>query len=593
MKCIGQQVQKNAKHFFAPASRGFSFIEVIVSVAIFALVFGGLFGAFQLMATLLGKAKAQAGATALMTERMEYIRSLPYNSIGTDGGVPSGAIPQTSTTTLNGVTYNERVLIQYIDDPADGIGSADSNGILADYKQIKVEYRWSLRNKSYTVSLVSNIVPPGIESTTGGGTIKVNVFDASVTPVAGASVRFVNASTSPAIDTIRYTDLTGVVFLSGAPAASGYEITVTDTGFSTDGTYTASSTNPNPTTPPVSVLESQVSTMNFQIDKVSDLTIQTVLPPTYASFTDTFSDSSLIATTSSTTVSGGTVQLIQTLGVYDNTGFVQATTTEPTSISAWYALEFSASTSASTTVRVSLMYDNAGTMTLVPDSVLAGNSIGFTTSPIDISGVDVATYPALALYSTLDTTDTAYTPVLHDWTLTYITIQTPVSGVGLSLQGSKSIGTDASSQPVLKYTASGVSDSNGIWEQSNIEWDVYTVEVTSAGYNVQEICPYSPYSLEPDTAKTMKVTLGSATAQFLRVYTTQTDGTPIPNATVLLENTGISQTNVTSLCGQTYFNSGLYADADYTVTVSAPGYTTSVTTGVTVNATSTLTVILN
>ncbi len=545
------------------------------------------------MTSLIGTSKAKAGALSLMTERMEYIRSLPYSTIGTQAGVPSGPIPQNSTTTLNSITYQERVLIQYVDDPADGTGSSDTNAILADYKQIKIEYTWNIRGKTETASLISNVVPNGIESTAGGGTIKVNVFDAATAPVVGAEVRFVNDTTTPTIDTVRYTDASGITYLSGAPAAANYEITVTNTGYSTDGTYTASTTNPNPATPPIAVLESQVSTMNFQIDKVSTLLMTTVNPASYGSFSDSFTDSVLIASTSNTVIAGGAVELQGGAGAYAVSGVVQSTSTSPSTLDQWYTVNFSASTSASTTVQVSVLYNNGTEYVLLPDSVLAGNSAGFSSAPIDLSSVDSSTYNDLALQATLTSTDVNYTPQLHQWELQYITAQTPISGVGLSIAGSKSIGTDASSQPVLKYTASGVTDSNGVWEQDDIEWDVYTIDVTSSGYGIQEMCPPSPYSLSPDTSASMKITLGSATAQLLRVLVTQIDGTVIPNATIRLQNTGVDFTKQTSLCGQTYFDSGLYTADTYTLTVSAAGYSTEIVTDVTVNSSSTQTVVLN
>jgi hypothetical protein len=518
---------------------------------------------------------------------------LPYNSIGTDGGVPSGLIPQHSTTTLNGITYSERVLIQYIDDPADGVGGADVNAILADYKQAKIEYTWTIRGKTDTAALVSNIVPIGIESTAGGGTIRVSVFDASVLPLAGAEVRFVNNTTTTTIDTLRYTDLTGTAYLSGAPAAANYEITATDTGYSIDGTYTATTSNPNPTTQPIAVIESQVSTMNFQIDRLSNLLIKTVGPATYGTFTDTFTDSSLLSISASTTVTAGDIVLTNTAGLYDLSGSVQSTSTVPAALESWYAASFVASTTASTSVNVSLLYNNSGIMALVPDGDLPGNSSGFTASPIDISSLNTTSYPELALSATLMSTDSSETPELHQWNITHITAQPAVSGVGLAIEGSKSIGVSGAT-PVLKYTDTGVSDGSGEWEQDDIEWDTYMVDVTSPGYSIYEVCSPSPYILEPDVSKEMTITLAAASAHLLRVTVSEIDGTPIPNATVHLTNAGVDELSTTSLCGQTYFNSSsLYDDDDYLLIVSASGFTTETIASTTVSSSSAVNVILN
>jgi len=73
---------------------------------------------------------------------MEYFRSLPYNDVGVIAGFPAGTIPQNSTLNLNGINFSERVLVEYVDDDADGSTGADTNGIILDYKQIKLEYEW-------------------------------------------------------------------------------------------------------------------------------------------------------------------------------------------------------------------------------------------------------------------------------------------------------------------------------------------------------------------------------------------------------------------------------------------------------------------
>ena len=575
------------------SQRGFSLVEMIVTAAIMSLVFGGLFQALQVMTNVMATSKAKAGALSLISERMEYIRSLPYNSVGTDGGVPTGILPQNSTTTFNGILYAERILVQYVDDAADGSGGDDSNGILSDYIQMKVEYTWTHRGVTDSMFLVSNIVPPGIESTLGGGTIRVNVFDATATPLPGAEVRFINNETSPAIDTIRYTDLSGVAYLSGAPAASNYQIIATDTGYSTDRTYVATTSNPNPATPPVAVLESQVSTMNFQIDQLSDIRLTVASAATYDTFFDTFADYSLIVANSNTSITTGAFQLTDTAGTYDTSGSIQSTSTVPSLLDSWYSVAFNASTSAQAWVQVSVMYDNAGVLTLVPDEDLPGNSSGFQSTPIDITGLDVTSYPELALYGLFRTTDASQTPLLYDWDLTHVTSQSPISGAAVSIKGAKSIGADNDAQPILKYEDSGVSDSSGAVDFDAIEWDIYTIAVTSPEYSVHEACPASPYALSPGVTQEMKLTLGAASPQLLHVIVNQVDGTPVPGATVRLENTGVDQSRTTSLCGQSYFDTGLYNDTEYVLTVTAAGFTTEVTSNTAISGTSVVTVILN
>ena len=573
--------------------RGFSFVEMLITAAIIVVVFGGLFAGVRLMVTVIGDSKAKTGATALAVERLEYLRSLTYNELGTEGGIPGGAIPQQRTVFLNDLAYTERIIVEYVDDPADGFGSADGNGILSDYKRLKVEYSWLNEGATTSVAVVSTVVPPGVETTAGGGSIRVNVFDATTAPVSGATVRFRNDTTTPTIDTTRLTDPDGQVLLSGAPAAANYEIMVMRTGYSTDGTYQASSTNPNPITPPLAVVESAVSTMNFQIDELADATIRTVGVPMFGSFVDDFTDDSLISSYASTTRSGGAIQLVGGSGSYPPSGMVIATTTSPSPLKRWYTATWTDSTSTSTSLAVSVYYDDGGSMALIPDADLPGNSSGFTTSPIALEALPVGTYDTLALGATLATADPSQTPELFDWQLTYVATEPNLDGISLSVRGNKIIGTGDGSQPIYKFARTETTDSNGVVSLPQIEFDDYTIELLTTAYDLYEVCPNIPFSLLPAADETVTLTLGNAVSAMLRVAVADVGNTPIPEATVRLQNIGVDETLATSLCGQATFVSGLYQADDYTLVVSAPGYETSTSTNVSVTSSSTVSVILN
>ncbi|MFT5036630.1 MAG: prepilin-type N-terminal cleavage/methylation domain-containing protein [Candidatus Azotimanducaceae bacterium] len=589
--------------FNKSTDRGFSLVEIIVTSAIISLVFGGLLLSVKFALEVLGRSKASAGALTLANERMEFVHSLAYDNVGTIGSPPYGLIPQNSTTTLNGIEYAERVLVTYIDDVSDGCGSADdecgggivadTNAIIDDYKLVKIEYTWSIKGKGDALSLISNIVPVGIESTTGGGTIRVNVFDATVNPVETASVHFVNNTLPTTTDTIRFTNNAGVAFLSGAPAGANYEITVTKAGYSVDGTYAATTSNPAPSTLPVAVATSTVSTMTFFVDETSDMLIRTINPVVTSSFEDVFDTSLQLIATSSTVVTGGLLQLEDTLGVYELTGTAQSTSTTPVTILEWETLYFDATVSALTTVQAFVYYDNAGTMTLVPASDLSGNDTGFISSPIDISGLSVGTYPTLGVGATLTTIDTIETPTVDSWGLTYVVSEAVIPSVDFRLYGAKTIGVNGTT-PVYKYDQTLATDASGEIALTDLEYDIYDIELITGDYNIAQSCGALPFALNPNLSEELTLTLVPASSEALRVLVTEADATPIAGATVRLEIAGIDQSSPTSLCGQTFFNSGLYASSSYSVTVSKPGYTTEVETEVSVTTgTSNTQVILN
>ncbi len=145
------------------STRGVGLVEVVVGIGILTIVFVGFFGVLQLGTRLATDNKARTGALSLSLERMEYIRSLAYNSVGTVGGDPSGSLVVSEDISLNSIDYTRRTYIVYVDDPKDGVGGSDSNGVTNDYKRVKVEVSWSNQIGTRTSSIVSDITPLAIE----------------------------------------------------------------------------------------------------------------------------------------------------------------------------------------------------------------------------------------------------------------------------------------------------------------------------------------------------------------------------------------------------------------------------------------------
>ena len=68
---------------FYTRSRGVTLIDTIVGIALMLVVFMGIAATFRLSIDVVTNNKARSGAIALADQRMEYIRSLSYASIGT------------------------------------------------------------------------------------------------------------------------------------------------------------------------------------------------------------------------------------------------------------------------------------------------------------------------------------------------------------------------------------------------------------------------------------------------------------------------------------------------------------------------------
>lgn len=262
-------------------NRGFTMLETIVALGVLSMFFGAITVILQAVLTNIGESRVRTTALSLAQAKMELIRNLPYISVGTSGGIPSGPIPQTETVTVNGLDFTITTSIIYIDDGFDGVTPADL--VNADYKRARVEINWSgIYPSRVPLTLVTNIVPKGIETVVGGGTLFIQVFDANGLPVSNATVKIDNSAIVPEIHTQTLTNANGLVILPGYPACvTCYRIEATKSGFSSSRTY-ATSEVANPLQPDITVLEGEVSQISFAIDRVSSMIVNSVgSGPTY------------------------------------------------------------------------------------------------------------------------------------------------------------------------------------------------------------------------------------------------------------------------------------------------------------------------
>ena len=552
--------------------RGMSFVDVVVGTAIMLMVFVAMFGAFKLSIQLVFSTKAKTGAISLVGQQIEYLRGLPYDTLGTVGGIPSGTIPQLQQKTLNNITYTIRTLIEYVDDPGDGTGNSDSNGITADYKLVKVEADWVVKGISQSTFVVTVVAPPGMESLANGGTLTINAFDANAAPVPGASIHITNPSTTPTIDITVSSSDTGTASFPGAPAAAGYRVVVSKSGYSTAQTYLVQGQNTNPNPGPLAVANKKTTTQSFAIDRTAALSVTTQSPMGAATFSDTFTDQAQLSATTSTTVSGGSLVLTGP-APYPASGTAQSVPVAPSRLAGWTSVSWHASTTAQATALVRVYYWNGTTYALVPDADLAGNSAGFATSPVSLAALPAGTYTSLELGATLATANANLTPAILDWTIDYTAGPTPLPSIAFTMHGAKNIGTSATGTPLYKVSTSGTTNASGLWSIAPLEWDTYTLALTGSTYDVMERCP-DVVSVTPGSSVSAVLTLTGHTANTLKVAVSG-GGNPLSNATIAVGRAGATTTLASSACGQSFFSN--LSNATYTVQASAPGYQTQIT----------------
>lgn len=578
---------ENTKYQIPNTNKGISLVEVIVGIALIGIVFVATNGVLRTSLQAISASKLKTGAVALANERLEYMRSLAYDDVGTQGGIPAGLIPQEEIIELNNVDYTVRTFVQYIDDDADGEGSNDANAITTDYKFAKVTVSWISRGEPYEITSSTKIVPKGIESASGGGTLKITVLDeATSLPLSGAQVDIYNEAPDPDIDVTTYSNTAGEVYFPGTPEATGYEITISKSGYTTTQTY-GTSEIANPVNRHANVFENTVTSLTFIIGEVAQKTIGTFSPPQDVTWEQDFSTDSSLAYSSNTAVSGGSLSLALdgSTGQYYSSGEATANQVTASEVATWGELTWSDDTQGDSNVTYQIYYDTGSGLALVPDSQLLGNSTGFTSSPVDLSSVSAELYQDIRVGATLSaSSDGSITPDIFSWSITLTEAKTPLPNAELTMRGEKLLGTDGAGDPVYQYSETLTTDATGELTETELPADTYHLSASSAsGLAISQSCPEAqPRSIAPASTNQTEVVLVSATSDSLIVSVTDSTGVPVSDASVSLTRTGYSEEQETSECGQVYFE-GLGTYNDYQVEVTKSGFITNTVSDITVD----------
>ncbi|MBU6214307.1 carboxypeptidase regulatory-like domain-containing protein [Patescibacteria group bacterium] len=543
--------------------RGMSLIDIIIGSALLLTVFLSIFASLRGSLSLSNLARANVIATELANSQIEFMRGFSYDALGTVGGIPAGSIAQSTTTTISGIPFTTRTLIEYKDDPADGLGALDSNHVTTDYKVVKVTVSYQLYGTTHAVTYLSTYTSPVIESSTGGGTLSIHVVNATGADLANAAVQIVNASTSPTVNLTTNTDNSGMTIIGGAATSTQYQILVSRPGYSSAQTYARTALNVNPTPGYLTVVKDMTTSVTFAIDLLANLTLSSLAVPAVNVFSDTFLNNNNLGSQINTVVTNNSI----VLAADQFSGSALSIPISPTGLLGWGVLSAAIAAPAQTSVIVHVA-DRSGN--LLPDTVLAGNAAGFSAFPVSLTGVAASSYPSLTLRTDLSRVATSSNPQLNSWSLSHTDGLTPVPAISFTLTGAKTIGTNGSGQSIYKTNVTGSTDAGGSVKEM-LEWDAYSLTLSSS--TSLESCPIPPYALSPGTNVSAQWQIGSLSANTLPILVQDSLGSPIMNALVVLSNASFAETIPTDACGVAFFN-GL-SNATYSATASAPGHATT------------------
>jgi type II secretory pathway pseudopilin PulG len=226
---------------------GYTLVELMIGIVLLGLLAISMLTLFSTLIRSTVIIKREAVAADLAITQMEYLKSLPYNSLAVSGGpiIAPSYIPALSTTVLNGVTYTTKTDIDYIDDAFDGCaaypdvtteltecrnfvvhnGPPTSDGSPKDYKIAHVKV--TDQNSLILAEVDSEISARVAETASTTGALFVKVLDSSGTPVAGATIQVTNNKLAPVISQSDTTDASGIaIFYDLPPDTSGYNYSI-------------------------------------------------------------------------------------------------------------------------------------------------------------------------------------------------------------------------------------------------------------------------------------------------------------------------------------------------------------------------------
>ena len=246
-------------------SAGSTLVELMVAIVILGMIGAGFFGLFSALLGSSVLAQQKAAALTMVTNRMEYLKSLPYNNLAVAGGSIYSAtpLPATETVKQNNVTYTITTSINYVDDAFDGCTNYPSQALKQkycrnypapsgaptvdqnpqDYKVINVYAK--NRQGTRLAEVDTQIAARVAETASNTGSLFVNVIDSTGNPVQGASVSVNNPTLAPTVAVSDTTDSAGIAIFYGLPPDTtgfDYSITASKTGYSTLATIGPSGT---------------------------------------------------------------------------------------------------------------------------------------------------------------------------------------------------------------------------------------------------------------------------------------------------------------------------------------------------------------
>ena len=266
---------------------GFTLVELVISLTVFAILALSMLGLFTSLVHSTIVAKRRAVASSLANNQMEYLKSLPYDSLAVAGGSIYSAtpLPATVTQTVDHVAYTVKTSISYVDEAYDGCGSYPTQAMKELYcrnyppptgapatdanpQDYKIAHVSVSDSSNFVLAEVDTQISARVaETASATGALFVSVLDNNGNPVSGATISVVNTTVSPTVNVSDSTDSNGVAIFYGLPPDNkdDYTVSASKSGYSSLTSISAPNSNLQPTYPSQKIIVQQSSYVTFTI----------------------------------------------------------------------------------------------------------------------------------------------------------------------------------------------------------------------------------------------------------------------------------------------------------------------------------------
>jgi len=572
--------------------KGFTLMEVLISVFLTSIVFLGIFGGFQLAIKVISQTKIKTQALYVASQRIEQIRGFKFQDIETGQ----------KNIVLNNITYDVQTIVEIYDDCFDGTvegfncqgNPVEADSAPDDYKRIKVLVSWG-ELWGGEISLSTIVASKSIETGEGKGALKLTISSMfgelieiscqdQLSPCPETAIQIINENlgidqcygTSINIPGIR------ILTLDASIVSDDYKIIVQKQGYSRTETFKSgdvynSQTIITPFRKNPTLNEGALYPLTLTIDELGDLNIRILAPGNGDRFFDGFFDDSKIEEIEDLKLLEKSIVLATSSPlIYKQNGYLLSTTKSPSYITQWDRFSFSDFEEFETDIKYQIYYATSSQWFLVPNIDLSGNSSGFDTSPVDLSSLSESEYPKLRIKGNFSTSDLTKSPVLYEWQISYKTSQdTSISSVNFDIRGEEIVGTDLEENPIYKYAESYITNTDGQKQLPAIDSDNYYLSKFSSigqALDLNAELTEMPIIVTPGQASTSLIYLESGDSLFVKVKDAESDN-PISGAELELSSVSLeyNELQTTNLQGDGLFLL-LRAASDYHFRIRADDY---------------------